>query len=185
MSSHMAEIPVASSNATTARARRLRPMALILTVPLLLTAMLVGQAKYTQLDLFSLASVSYVEPSAADVKAKKARPAQFPGWLAALNGKPVSIRGYMMPYDSSATTVSEFMLVSTSPANGCCFAPPTGLTGWVLVKMKPKAVAYTSTDEIGIYGTLSVSEEFDEAGFVSSVFRIVADRVDSEPAPRK
>ena len=140
------------------------------------------QAKYTALDLTALANIRYTEPLPADVKARRIRPLQLPAWLTALNGKPVTIAGYMLPFDINAGSVSEFML--TTHSTSCCFAPPTGVTEWVMVTMRGSREASATQDLITVNGTLSVGEQFDPAGYVSSVFRIVADSAGLESAHR-
>ena len=140
------------------------------------------QANYAAVELSALATIHYIQPNAADVKAKRNRPADLPAWIKALDGKRVNIRGYMLPYDVGTSTVYEFMLVANNMS--CCFAAPTNATDWVSVTMKGSAGAYMSQDEIGVRGTLSVGEEFDQAGYITSLFRIVADAVDGEPSRR-
>lgn len=144
---------------------------------LLLSATLVAQqpAKYTALDLYNLAEIRYVEPNPLDVKAKRAKAFEFPAWLKALDGKPVVIHGYMLPYDLSQVTVNEFMLMANG--NTCCFTPPQSIKEYVYVTIKGWR-AYPTTDEITVRGTFSVGEQFDEAGYVTSIFRINAEHID-------
>ena len=157
-----------------------RRMAARVAVAALMTAGLAAQApKYADLDIYTLGDVPYREPSAADVKANRAKPAQFPAWLLALNGRAVTMRGYMLPYEANAATVSEFMLIANQQT--CCFAPPTSVTEWVEVTVKGNGRVYASQGEIVVRGTFSVGEQFDKAGYVSSIFRIAADVVDSAP----
>jgi hypothetical protein len=162
---------------------RRRLAAVILLVAALVTAPgAAQQARYTELDMSSLASVRYLQPNPLEVKAKRNKPAELPAWLKALNGKPVTMRGYMLPYESGPSTVTEFMLVAN--AMGCCFGAPTSVTEWVSITMKGNGRAYMSQDAIDVRGTLFVGEEFDQAGYIMSLFRIVADSVDGEPSRR-
>jgi hypothetical protein len=140
------------------------------------------QRQYGSLDLFSLSGVRYNEPSPVDVKAKKAKPAALPPWLTALNGRPVEIEGFILPYETNASVVTEFMLVSNSAS--CCFAPPAAVTEWVAVTIKGNGYVHASTDKVIVRGTFSVGEQFDEAGWIESLYRILADGVITTPEPQ-
>ncbi|MCS7013102.1 MAG: DUF3299 domain-containing protein [Chloroherpetonaceae bacterium] len=102
----------------------------------------------------------------------------IPEKLKALQGKEVSIAGYMIPM-SEALDVTEFMLVQI-PFFGCCYSIPPEPNETVMVKMaKGKKTEYVYTP-IRVTGKFDIQETKID-GFVVSLYQIEATSV--VPAP--
>ncbi|MCS6989592.1 MAG: DUF3299 domain-containing protein [Chloroherpetonaceae bacterium] len=98
----------------------------------------------------------------------------IPEKLKALEGKEVSIAGYMIPM-SEALDVTEFMLVQI-PFFGCCYSVPPEPNETVMVKMqKGKSTPYVYSP-IRVTGTFKIQETKID-GFVVSVYEIEASHV--------
>ncbi|MFQ3598457.1 MAG: DUF3299 domain-containing protein [Chloroherpetonaceae bacterium] len=98
----------------------------------------------------------------------------IPEKLKALQGKEVSLAGYMIPM-SEALDVTEFMLVQM-PFFGCCYSVPPEPNETVMVKMqKGKSTPYVYTP-IRVTGTFKIQETKID-GFVVSVYEIEASQV--------
>ncbi len=98
----------------------------------------------------------------------------IPEKLKALQGKEVSLAGYMIPM-SEALDVTEFMLVQV-PFFGCCYSVPPEPNETVMVKMqKGKSTPYVYSP-IRVTGKFKI-EETKIDGFVVSVYEIEASQV--------
>lgn len=98
----------------------------------------------------------------------------IPEKLKALQGKEVSVAGYMIPM-SEALDVTEFMLVQM-PFFGCCYSVPPEPNETVMVKMqKGKSTPYVYSP-IRISGAFKIQETKID-GFVVSIYEIEASQV--------
>jgi hypothetical protein len=133
--------------------------------------LLLAQSGYINVDLFTLNNYGYLPPRPADVKAGKPFKSPIPESIKALNGKRVRIDGFMIPFDQASTRVSEFMLVASY--DSCGFGDlPTSMNDWVYVEMLPGKVAHYTPNPIVVLGQFEVGEQYDEAGFVTSIYRL-------------
>jgi hypothetical protein len=140
-----------------------------------------AQNGYVSVDIYTLGGYYYVMPNPADVKAKKPFKSSIPDRIKVLNGKRVTLGGFMIPFDQAANQVREFMLVASYDA--CGFGDlPVNLNDWVHVTMRPGKGAYYSSDPVSASGLFTVGEEFDTDGFVMSIYRLDAEGV-SAPEP--
>jgi hypothetical protein len=100
--------------------------------------------------------------------------ANLPPELGALDGKAVTMVGFLMPlyqYDE----ITEFMLVGSHWS--CCYGFPAGLNGTVLVRLAPGEPSLPNTAEpMLVTGAFRVREEKDE-GYVLSIFAIEGAKV--------
>jgi uncharacterized protein len=93
-------------------------------------------------------------------------PAQQKGAALQLNGKRVSIPGFMVPLEDDLDVVTEFLLVPY--AGACIHVPPPPPNQIVYVKMdKNTKVQVTFTDPILVTGTLQISTVQSPYGDVS------------------
>jgi hypothetical protein len=99
---------------------------------------------------------------------------KMPASISDLNGKRISIRGYMIPLEFGGG-VSSFILV---PTLDLCHFGMVGLPNqWVLVKMKGgKKTRYSVYQPITVFGTLSAGESLDSS-VMSSIYRMEADAI--------
>ncbi|MEG9437328.1 DUF3299 domain-containing protein [Edaphobacter sp. HDX4] len=93
-------------------------------------------------------------------KTKKNTPAE------ALNGKEVTIPGFMVPFEDDAENVSEFLLVPF--AGACIHVPPPPPNQMIYVKLpKGKTTKFPWTDPISVTGKLHISTVDSPYGDVS------------------
>ena len=101
---------------------------------------------------------------------------QIPARLRELNGKPVSITGFMMPIQVKAGgECTSFMLVRDRVF--CCFGAPLGLTDWVMVEME-KGKTTTAVQDVPtvVFGTMDITPEASD-GVILSLLHIKASDV--------
>jgi len=113
-------------------------------------------------------------------KDKEARD-PFPAGIRAMNGKKVTIDGYMFPVDFEKGKVRSFLL--SRAMFGCCYGDSPQMSEIVKVQRADgKPMAFEAVARVT--GVLEVGEEFDSDGYVDSVFRIKAESVVGAPGWR-
>jgi hypothetical protein len=106
---------------------------------------------------------------------------QIPAKILKLDGKPISIKGFMIPLKVRGEDVTEFVLVRNQHA--CCFGIVPAMNEWIHVIMDPERFAPYAIDiPITVFGKLEVGESF-ENGLLMSIYRMQSNQVD-EPAFR-
>lgn len=83
----------------------------------------------------------------------------------ALNGKRVTIPGFMVPLQDDLEHVTQFLLVPF--AGACIHVPPPPPNQIVFVEMKKATVQVTWSDPIQVTGTLNISAIQSPYGAVS------------------
>jgi hypothetical protein len=102
----------------------------------------------------------------------------FPTEVQALDGKKVTIDGYMIPIDFEKGKVRSFLL--SRSMMGCCYADSPQITEMIkVVPADGKMVSFQALARVT--GILEVGEEKDSEGYVESVYRIKADIVGVSP----
>jgi len=131
---------------------------------------------YTEITFEEISNYDYYTPiGGGEVDQELLAKNKIPDEVKALNGKKVSLSGFMLPLDTD-----DKGYVSLFNLNGsydmCYFGAPVYLNQWVAVKMKEgKKIPWTHK-LITIYGTLEVGEEKKD-GVVMSIYRMVPDVV--------
>ncbi len=98
---------------------------------------------------------------------------KLPENVKSLHGKKVAIAGYMMALDE-VENIHEFLLVESLWS--CCFGQPPSVNQVLVIRIEgKKGIEYTS-GPILVIGALEVGEKIED-GFVSSVYRLKADKV--------
>ena len=98
---------------------------------------------------------------------------EFPDEIQALDGKEITISGYMIPGRIRANRVRDFMLVRDLA--GCCFGGAPNPDEWVDVVMVEGADAeYLRYLPITVRGTLTLIGEQDQEGYAVGVYRMKA-----------
>jgi hypothetical protein len=140
-------------------------------------AVLSAQAGYAPVDLQSLANFNYRHPDAAAVVAGRSWTTSIPARIQALDGRSVSVVGYMLPYTATRGLVRQFMLVLDM--DNCRFGdPPNGMNDWIDVNFKEGRAANYIEGPARITGVFSVGEIFDRDGFVVSIYRLDGHRAE-------
>jgi len=94
--------------------------------------------------------------------------------VAALNGRSVKIPGFIVPLESSAKGISEFLLV---PYFGACIhTPPPPANQIIHVHSKPPLKGFATMDAVWVSGTLSLARKHN-AEMGSSGYRMQAAKV--------
>jgi hypothetical protein len=148
------------------------------------------EGDYAAIDWRLLAGFDYEDPKPGTLKGLDAaalarRNADLPKKVRALHGKPIALRGYLIPARMDAQgRVSEFMLSAKNDL-GCCFGFGVKMNEWVYVTLAPGADP--PSDEplalVTALGSFDVGEEVKN-GSVYSLYRMTADRVRAEEAAR-
>jgi hypothetical protein len=94
---------------------------------------------------------------------------QIPADIKALNGKRVSVIGYLMPLREEAGKSTEFLLMRTQAT--CCFGIAPTITDLITVKAAGKGVPTIMDDLLEIHGTLKVGT-VREDGYIVGVYRM-------------
>ncbi len=109
----------------------------------------------TRIDWINLADVSFEEKQMEDVKLSYNH-ATFGQSLKALEGKEVSITGYMIPMDPMGIT----FVLSRNPNATCFFCGGAGPETVLQIKVKPDAFKrYTVDDRLTFKGILRMHEK--------------------------
>ena len=100
---------------------------------------------------------------------------QVPAPIKALNGKKISIQGFMIPIKLDKGATKEFLLVKDQSV--CCWGRVPRMNEWVSIKMTgDKTTKFIPDQPVTIFGVLQVGEEIDK-GEVMSLYRLDADDV--------
>jgi hypothetical protein len=142
----------------------------------LLIGGLVGAQAYQRVDFNKLSNYEYELPDPFD-PAPRSGSNEIPAAIKALNGKLVSIEGFMLPLDLNPDGVSQFML--NASIDMCYFGAPVRMNEWILVKMKGGTRAKFTHLALNVKGRLAVGEEMKN-GRVASLYRLEADSAEIE-----
>lgn len=138
-------------------------------------------ADFVPVSFNVLSGFKYTEPipeegeKPEDVE-KRRESDQIPAEVKALNGKKAVVEGWMVPMEVAEDgSVKSFVLVRTQPQ--CCFGDMQAMNEWVDVTMKGKTAEFNVDLPMKVYGQLEVGEKMED-GFVLSIYRMKADRVE-------
>ena len=120
------------------------------------------EAGYDRLTFEILKSWTYVEGKS-----------EFPGFIKALDGKPVEMLGYMMPL-TEIENIKEFLLVPS--LWGCCYGQPPAVNHIVAVKMPVGQTTKFYSGPIRIDGRFRVGETTQD-GYLVSLYVLTPDKI--------
>ena len=133
------------------------------------------------LSFAKIASFRYLPPTPVKGQKPVARKDAIPDDIRALDGKKVNIEGYCIPIDFDKGKMTAFVL--SRVMFGCCYGDTPRITELIkIVRADGKPIEYFPM--VRVSGAFEVGEEFDDEGYVESVFRIKADKVFSIDAGR-
>jgi hypothetical protein len=102
----------------------------------------------------------------------------FPAAVLALHGLEVAVEGFMEPIAWKGDRVTHFLLSPYPP--GCCFGGMPGYDEWIDVRTKdPRGVEYHAYRTVRVTGLFEVGEDFDDYGYLRSIFRLEAQRAEN------
>jgi hypothetical protein len=97
---------------------------------------------------------------------------QIPDQIQTLDGKNISVTGFMLPVDFEEGKVTSFILLNNQM--GCCFGIMPRVNEFIYVKMQGNTNTKFMTDvPIKVFGKFKVGDE----NVVGSLYGIEADRV--------
>lgn len=94
--------------------------------------------------------------------------------IEALNGKPVRIRGYILP-SFQQTGLTQFVLVRDNLS--CCFGPGAAIYDCVIVEMKPGHSTDYSLYPVAVDGTFTIHEMLDPEGKAVAIYHLDGEQV--------
>jgi len=119
------------------------------------------------LPFAKISNYRYIFP---DVEDGENIPDQIPESIKKLNGRKVSIRGFMLPVTQKDGRVTEFLLLKDQSL--CCFGTMPQMNEWVHVIMTPGQSAPMVWDlPVTVFGTFEVGEVF-ENGVLMTIYRL-------------
>jgi hypothetical protein len=142
----------------------------------MLIGVLVGAQSYQRVDFNTLSNYEYELPDPFDPTPRTLLN-EVPAAIKGLNGRLVSIEGFMLPLDLNPEGVSQFML--NASIDMCYFGAPVRMNEWILVKMKGGKRAKFTHLALNVKGRLDVGEEMKN-GRVASLYRLEADSAEIE-----
>lgn len=126
---------------------------------------LVGE--HLELPFAKISNYRYIFP---DVEDGENIPDQIPESVKKLNGRKVSIRGFMLPVTQKDGRVTEFLLLKDQSM--CCYGTMPQMNEWVHVIMTPGQSAPMVWDiPITVFGKFEVGEVF-ENGVLMTIYRL-------------
>ena len=102
-----------------------------------------------------------------------------PDNIKALDGKKVSVPGFMLPLQVPEGRVTEFILLKNQMM--CCYGKPPAINEWIHVKI-PAGTKPAMDQTITISGTLHVGE-YKENNSLLGLYRLDADKTESPSGP--
>jgi hypothetical protein len=124
---------------------------LLITAPLLLSF---GLNNGPFLSWSKLENIEFVEKYVKEVEGYMLFP-KFPDFLKKLEGKTVTIEGYVVPVDKSGATVA----LSANPYAACFFCGKAGPASVMTIKLKIKNSKYKIDDYVKFTGTLRLNDD--------------------------
>ncbi len=137
-----------------------------------------AQAGYQAIAISDLADFDYYTPLPGEKPNQKLLAEnKIPERIKALNGKRVSITGFVIPVDiDNGGNVREFAL--NGNYDMCFYGAPSQINQWIHVKMQPGAKAAFSHYPTTVSGTLEVGEIVQD-GQIISLYRLTGDKASS------
>jgi hypothetical protein len=102
------------------------------------------------------------------------RTGEIPALVKALDGKKVSVQGYVKPLKQDASGVTEFLLMRDHAL--CCQTNVPQINEWIHVRMEGRSVPFAHERQFTVRGVLQVGE-LRGAGNVVSVYRLAGDEI--------
>ncbi len=99
---------------------------------------------------------------------------QIPDEIRKLDGRPIEIRGYMMPTELEGKHVRSFVLVVSQ--NVCCYGASPEINEYIVVRMMGKPALLLENIPIRIRGTLRVGDIY-ENGFWTGIYAMECSEV--------
>lgn len=97
---------------------------------------------------------------------------QFPARATELNGKLVTVNGFMVPLGMGEGKLRKFVLIEVPLS--CCFADGPGIDQMIFVSLAPgKELDYASDFPVTVTGRFQAGVQKNQYGQIESLYRIV------------
>jgi hypothetical protein len=128
---------------------------------------------YLSISFDKLASFEYTMPEdltepVADEEGQVYKE-QIPASIKALNDKPISLKGFMLPLKVEKGSVTEMLIMRDQSM--CCYGTVPKINEWVSVRMEEEGVKPVMDEPVTIYGTLKVGEVL-ENGYLVGIYEM-------------
>ena len=123
-----------------------------------------------------LAAYPFDEPKGQAGRGKPSYKSQVPARIYELDGKVVSVEGYLIPLKGLGTRVFQFYLARHNGT--CCFGQPLNINDVVEVFVKDDKGSPHFYNRVRAQGKFEVGEGYDEEGYLINVYRMRADIVE-------
>jgi hypothetical protein len=100
--------------------------------------------------------------------------AMIPRNVKAFDGRPASIRGFMLPLKVEGGVVTELLIMKDQSM--CCYGAVPKIHEWVSVKMTGAGVKPIMDQPVTLFGTLRVGE-MRENGYLVGIYRMDGERM--------
>lgn len=126
--------------------------------------------EYQVLGFDKLAGFNYAVPEYAGTN-KPAAPDtnQIPATIKAFDGRPVALKGFMLPLKVEQGKVTEMLLMRDQSM--CCFGSVPKINEFVTVKMVGGGTKAVMDQAVTLYGRLRVGE-FMENGYLLGIYQL-------------
>jgi hypothetical protein len=134
------------------------------------------QNGYTHAGFDKLSAFHYIMPD--EISETNKPPAdQFPAAVRALDQKPVTIRGFMLPLRVEKGLVTEMLIMKDQSM--CCYGTSPKITEWINVKMNDKGVKPIMDQPVTLFGKLHVGETH-ENGYLVGLYQLDGEKMEWE-----
>lgn len=104
--------------------------------------------------------------------------AKVPAIIQALDGRKISVAGFMVPMTVERNSARTFILAQSRTT--CCYGVIPKLNQWIYVVMDPGKSAETTMDvPVTVFGTLRVGTEFDGQASGWCLYRMTSEKVEA------
>lgn len=128
---------------------------------------------FDRLASFEFTAPSYDQAAPAATPPPKG-PDQIPARIRELDGRKVSVVGFMLPVRMEEGLVKEFLLVKDPMM--CCYGIMPRINEWVVVRMAGKGVAPLMDVPVSFLGTLRIGEMY-ENGYLTGIYLLEGERM--------
>lgn len=129
--------------------------------------------EYERVGFDRLSAFKFVPPEPAmDGSTPEGGEEQIPADIKALNGRKLTVTGYMLPVRLAQGRATEFLLVKDPSM--CCYGVVPEMNEWVVVKMKEGGVAPVMDVPVSFYGDFKVGATF-ENGYMTGIYELAGE----------
>jgi hypothetical protein len=138
----------------------------------------VASGDFLALGFDKLSGFKYEVPDDAIKPGTPSPDKQIPDAVKGLDGKRVSLKGFMLPLKVEGGLVTEMLILRDQSA--CCFGATPKINEWVSVKMTGAGVKPIMDQAVTLYGKLKVGAVI-ESGYVVGIYQLDGEKMQGPP----